>query len=101
MFRISIAPFFGDVDTRGTPQGPGSQNVWFSAISGVDTRLAEIQVKFALAGVSLTPTRAIMGTWNNVGYFPSASNFLNTFQFVLAADASDNTVGLGFANMSF
>lgn len=47
------------------------------------------------------PNRAIMGTWNNVGYYASGVDFLNTFQFVLAADALDNTVKIGlFCMMS-
>ena len=60
--RIIVAPFFGDVDTRGT----GSQLVTYSY--GTETVNGH-----AAFGVN----------WVNVGYYDSKANKLNSFQLVL------------------
>lgn len=56
-----LAPFWGDVDTRGGASDPSTNNVYFStAIPG----------KFIV-------------TWNYVGYYSGATNKLNAFQLIL------------------
>jgi hypothetical protein len=64
-----IAPFFADVDTRGP--GSGLTQYGTAVIDGRNT-----------FGVN----------WINVGYFPSATNRLNSFQLILT-DRSDTGVG--------
>lgn len=69
---VMIAPFWGDVDTRG-------------ATSGV-------------VYYKVTPTYMIV-QWENVGYFPSAVDKLNTFQLIMT-DGNDPILGPG-NNVSF
>jgi hypothetical protein len=64
-----IAPFFADVDTRGLGSGLTSY--------GTGTYAGH---------------NAIGATWPAVGYFPSQSNLLNTFQLILT-DRSDVAAG--------
>jgi hypothetical protein len=56
-----IAPWWADVDTR----NPGSGLVWYTA-PNPDT---------------------VVVTWDNVGYFPSSANLLNSFQLILSSVA--------------
>lgn len=65
-----LAPFWGDVDTRGGTADPLQNNVYYSmAIPG----------KFIV-------------TWNYVGYYSGATNKLNAFQLILT-DRSDIAQG--------
>lgn len=67
--RQIIAPFFADVDTRGT----GSAEVTY--------------------GIGTVDGRAAFGVnWVDVGYYPSAADLLNSFQLVLI-DRSDTGAG--------
>ena len=60
-----IAPFWADVDTR----GPGGGTVYYD----------------------LDPIQGVMTiTWDHVGYFPSATNRLNSFQLVLINEGNGN-----------
>ncbi|HRY84475.1 MAG TPA: hypothetical protein P5533_07555, partial [Candidatus Cloacimonadota bacterium] len=60
-----IAPFFGDVDTR------GAGAVWYK----------------------IEPNRVIV-IWDHVGYYGSHTDKLNTFE-VIFSDGTDPTIGLG------
>ncbi|HOH46599.1 MAG TPA: FlgD immunoglobulin-like domain containing protein [Candidatus Cloacimonadota bacterium] len=62
-----LAPFFGDVDTRGV----GSGLVWYKIESN-----------------------RIIVTWDHVGYFGARVDKLNTFQ-VIFSDGTDPAIGLG------
>ncbi|MBX3637826.1 MAG: VPLPA-CTERM sorting domain-containing protein, partial [Rubrivivax sp.] len=67
--RQLLAPFFGDVDTRGA----GSDVVRF--------------------GQAVIDSKNVFGVnWINVGYFPSATNKLNSFQLIIT-DRSDIAAG--------
>ena len=74
-----VAPFWGDVDTRGS----GSDKVWYKVTSN-----------------------ALYVNYPNVGYFPSAYDKVNTFQ-VIITDGTDPTIGIGnnvafyYADMSW
>jgi hypothetical protein len=69
--RVILAPFFGDVDTRGLTNG-------------------SLPVTF---GTGTFGGQAAFGVnWVNVGYFPSATDKLNSFQ-LLIVDRSDIAVG--------
>ncbi|MBL0256276.1 MAG: PKD domain-containing protein [Bacteroidetes bacterium] len=69
---VMIAPFWGDVDTRGATSG--------------------------LVYYTLTPTHLIV-QWEDVGYFSSHTDLLNTFQLIMT-DGNDPILGPG-ANVSF
>ncbi|MEF3694345.1 MAG: nidogen-like domain-containing protein [Candidatus Cloacimonadota bacterium] len=62
-----LAPFFGDVDTRGV----GSGYVWYKI-----------------------EANRIIVTWDHVGYFGARVDKLNTFQ-VIFSDGTDPAIGLG------
>ncbi|GAB4253900.1 MAG: hypothetical protein Kow0079_09860 [Vicingaceae bacterium] len=62
-----IAPFWGDVDTRGA----GSGLVWYK----------------------ITPT-ALYVVWENVGYFNSQTDKLNSFSLIIT-DGNDPVIGVG------
>lgn len=67
--RQILAPFFADVDTRGAGNTPVTY------------------------GVGTVGSQAAFGVnWVNVGYFPSATNKLNSFQLVIV-DRSDIAAG--------
>lgn len=64
-----IAPWWGDVDTRGGGQ-PTRNNICFH----------------------IEPNRIVI-TWNNVGYYSSHNDLLNNFQLVLSTSATCATAG--------
>ncbi|MEZ4406384.1 MAG: nidogen-like domain-containing protein [Polyangiales bacterium] len=64
-----IAPWWGDVDTRGGGQ-PTRNNICFH----------------------IEPNRIVI-TWNNVGYYSSHNDRLNDFQMVLSTSATCATAG--------
>jgi len=78
---LMIAPFWADVDTRGTldslgvPTGNGG-SVWYK----------------------LTPT-ALIVNWNQVGYFNYHNDLVSTFQLIIS-NGSDSLVSAG-GNVSF
>ncbi|MBL4769904.1 MAG: hypothetical protein JKY61_01860 [Planctomycetes bacterium] len=69
-----LAPFWGDVDTRGTASG----NVWTREWSTANG----------------DPINRLVVTWDNVGYYNSATDKLNTFQIILT-DGNDPLIGAG------
>jgi len=62
-----IAPFWGDVDTRGTGTVAGGNNVWVASPSS-DT---------------------VVVTWDTVGFYPSNNTLENNFQLILRDRAAD------------
>ena len=64
-----IAPWWGDVDTRGG-NPPTNNNICFH----------------------IEPNRVVV-TWNNVGYFASHHNFLNDFQLILTSSNTCSSTG--------
>ncbi len=62
-----VAPFWGDVDTQGSQSG----QVWYK----------------------ITPS-ALYVVWEEVGYFPSADDKLNTFSLIIT-DGNDPVIGVG------
>jgi hypothetical protein len=72
--RVIIAPFFADVDTRGA----GSATVHYGAIGAGDSQVGGHP--------------AFCVNWQNVGYFASNTDKLNSFQLVLV-DRSDTGLG--------
>jgi hypothetical protein len=77
-----IAPFWGDVDTRG---------VIYDTINGALVPQGRVMYK-------ITPS-AIIIKWENVGYFNSHNDMLNTFQLILT-NGNDPLVPAG-NNVSF
>lgn len=78
---LMIAPFWADVDTRGTLDSTGNisgngGNVWYK----------------------LTPTALII-RWDQVGYFNYHTDLLSTFQLIIS-NGSDSLVSAG-GNVSF
>jgi hypothetical protein len=77
-----IAPFWGDVDTRGAvdslglPIGTSGGSVWYK----------------------VTPT-ALIVNWNQVGYFSCHNDLISTFQLIIS-NGSDSLVSAG-GNVSF
>ena len=68
--RPMIAPFWGDVDSRGQTDTDTKNNVYYST---------------ALAG-------KLVVTWYEIGYYSAMTNKLNSFQLILT-DRSDRTPG--------
>jgi hypothetical protein len=64
-----IAPWWGDVDTRGGNPPTNNNICWH-----------------------LEPNRIVV-TWNNVGYFASHHNFLNDFQLILTSSNTCSSTG--------
>ena len=89
-----IAPYFSDVDTRGSPDvsGDGLDDVYFSERTN-QTDLGAIStiVNRAFGGVFVA-TSAFVATWDHVGYFSSHTDKLNTFQVVLTTDGVQSFV---------
>lgn len=71
-----IAPFWGDVDTRGDDGTDGA--VWIKEWS-------------TNAGDSVN---RLVIVWDNVGYYNSSTDLLNTFQLILT-DGNDPAIGMG------
>jgi len=83
----TIAPFWGDVDTRG-----GNDVVYRST---TDAALLASLTSFIQTSLGATDfcgaTRAFVATWPAVGYYFEHYNKLNTFQVVLVADDNGNS----------
>lgn len=71
-----VAPFWGDVDTRGDDGTDGV--VWYREWSTANG----------------DPVNRMVVTWDRVGFFSSNTSLLNTFQLILT-DGADPLIGVG------
>ena len=68
-----IAPYWADVDTRGTG------TVWYRETTEqalLDRAASDIQAAFISQG-SFAPTYLFIATWDHVGYFDSQTNLVS------------------------
>jgi hypothetical protein len=77
----AIAPYWADVDTRGTGQ------VWYGTRSD-PTLLASLSSRISS---TFHGNRAFVATWDRVGYYGAHTDKVNSFQAVLIADAIGNS----------
>lgn len=82
--REIIAPYFGDVDTRGT----GSLH-YSERTGATDLADASSIINTAFGG-SFAASSAFVSTWDAVGYYGSHTDLVNTFQLVLTTDGVDS-----------
>jgi len=85
--REIVAPYFGDVDTRGIGSGLvyyGQRDAGHADLTGISS-----VVNSAGFGGTYTGTYALVATWDHVGYFGSHTDLLNTFQAVVTTDGVD------------
>ncbi|XP_048259530.1 nidogen-1-like [Haliotis rufescens] len=81
-----IAAFFADVDTRAAGQ------IFYRETSNptlLERAATSIQAHFRGQG-TFEPTSLFIATWDNVGYFNSKFDKVNTFQIVIASDNDDS-----------
>lgn len=93
-----IAPFYGDVDTRGS--GTLSYRVTTSEpdlFSTVDDLVHQAFAKEA----AFASRHVTVATWNEVGYYDTASDLLNTFQCVMASDGQNLFVFFLYADIQW
>ena len=89
-----IAPYFADVDTRGSPDvsGDGLDDVYFSERTNPTDLTAISTIVNKAFGGAFAATSAFVATWDHVGYFSSHTDRLNTFQVVLTTDGAQSFV---------
>ncbi len=79
-----IAPFWADVDTRGTLSG----GIWYRTVVD-EPSLATIRdrLRNSMLGMSnFEPTFAQIVTWDHVGYYSAQADRVSTFQVVVVSD---------------
>ena len=74
-----VAPFWADVDTRGTGEVYYRETNDTSLLSNVTLDIQSAFVDF----INFTPTSLFIATWDEVGYFNSNTDLVKSSVFIL------------------
>uniref|UniRef100_A0A8C6Y043 NIDO domain-containing protein n=1 Tax=Naja naja TaxID=35670 RepID=A0A8C6Y043_NAJNA len=91
-----VAPFWADVDNR-----VSGSIYWRQTEDSVLLSRFAADLSRYLVDISFTPTWMFIATWDQVGYYGSASNKVNTFQAVLATDGERSFIMLNYADIQW
>ena len=97
--RRLVTAFWSDIDTRGNVTGNRVYHHVYDRVASntsntsfIFDRISSSVRLYFPRETTFDPRMVIVGTWYRVGYFPSKTDKLNTFQMVLATDESRSFV---------